>query len=652
MKRGLNAGLFFILLIALMPFISAEISFDSPKSLYNLGEELDTRLSVSVPSQVSGFLVVKLSCSGEEIELYKSPLSVKDREQRQILFSTFLDKNLISEMKGECVLKGYYSGEQGESRKFTISEQIIVTSEINQSIYNPGSQIAFIGSAIRKNGMPAQGIAELSSQELNILYTSMVKDGKYSFNFSLGNEVPSRSYLLKIKVYERDLSGRVTNQGEGEAQVRVRQILKKADIALNKLSFVPGESVVYTLLATDQAGEEMRADGQIKITDAKGNIISQRVVSSGVTINLKTYSNDTPGPWSIDSEIGQITGKKQFNIQELENASYTINGAYLEIKNSGNVPYSKPIEISIGGKGEIKQVILDVGEKKEFKLSAPDGEYEIEAKANGIQSKIGKSLLTGSVVAVKEQGIFSLTFMPWVWLILIIIALIALYFAYLKFLRPKYSERKIDSSNLGSLSLKPAEYKTGKFANQSPIMEKGKKEKAIILSISLKNYGSIVENEEAKKILERIIQTAKGSGSKVTKISSGILAIYTASTSGQEDITLNAVKAGFRLRNILEEYNKKFTSKIIYGIGLGEGEIIVDNSNGFKFNPLGNSVISAKRLAEAANSEILISDSIHMLTRSKVKVSKSGTGWKVLEIAQERNNTDFVEKFKKRQGFQ
>ncbi len=48
------------------------------------------------------------------------------------------------------------------------------------------------------------------------------------------------------------------------------------------------------------------------------------------------------------------------------------------VTNVGNVPYRKSIQISIGNNQETIFVPLEFGQKKELKLTAPDGSYDIK----------------------------------------------------------------------------------------------------------------------------------------------------------------------------------------------------------------------------------------------------------------------------------
>ena len=49
----------------------------------------------------------------------------------------------------------------------------------------------------------------------------------------------------------------------------------------------------------------------------------------------------------------------------------------LLVTNVGNVPYRKAIQIVIGNEIEIKELNLEVGQSKQFRLLAPDGDYKI-----------------------------------------------------------------------------------------------------------------------------------------------------------------------------------------------------------------------------------------------------------------------------------
>jgi len=101
MKRGITS---IALVILLCSFISAEIIFTEPvKEIYNLGEVINTPVTIKTVSDVSGVFQMDLICNGTSINFYKySGIKLLSGEEKKIDSSLLLIRNIIGNEKGNC----------------------------------------------------------------------------------------------------------------------------------------------------------------------------------------------------------------------------------------------------------------------------------------------------------------------------------------------------------------------------------------------------------------------------------------------------------------------------------------------------------------------------------------------------------------------
>ena len=62
----------------------------------------------------------------------------------------------------------------------------------------------------------------------------------------------------------------------------------------------------------------------------------------------------------------------------------------------------KSIEVLIDEEVEIKNIKLEVGETKKFRILAPDGTYKIGVNDGSKDVDLGKTILTGRAIGLKE----------------------------------------------------------------------------------------------------------------------------------------------------------------------------------------------------------------------------------------------------------
>lgn len=638
----LVAGL--MIFFSSLAFISAEISITQPESVYNKGDDFGINVSLMRTDQVNGFLEVSIECESGIVELYKSPIALKASQRKNIEITTILEKSVIGDSLGKCNVKGSYSDESIKSRDFTISKEITVSSNIVKNSFNPGEELIFSGNAIKKNGKNLNGFLETSISGINNIVS--IVDGKFNSSLNLPNDLAAGEQILILRAYEKDSNSEVINEGILNSNIKISQVAKEIKVALNKDSLIPGEELIYTLLVYDQTGQEMKVNSDSKIIDSKGRTILTRTITSSDAQTFPSQSNSSAGKWSIEGKVDSLSVKKDFNVEKLEKISFEMFNTSLVVRNIGNVYYNKSVEIKIGEVSENKVITLNIGESKKFKLAAPDGNYQININEGSESQNLGSVFLTGKTVSVKDESKteFLTSAVTWVWVVILILLGLAVAFYYKKIAKSDFIGKKPDYPVM----------KGFESIENSKNIDNGRKEKTSVVSLNIKELSTFMnEDSSAREVIRRLLEEIRGLKGKVVQSGECFNIIFAPIMTKEIDNSLRAVKIAKLIKEELDAHNKKYAQKVQYGIGIHEGEMIVEvNKGDLKFNPLGNAISYAKKMAESSNSEIYISNQVHSSTRAKVKVEKSKDGiyWKVNSVPDGDKHNKFIRNFMERQG--
>jgi hypothetical protein len=175
----------------------------------------------------------------------------------------------------------------------------------------------------------------------------------------------------------------------------------KLEVFTTKETFSPREKIGIKVSLLNDENIPINDKVSLVIEDSeKINKIEKNIQSNEFT-DIDIGENIIGGYWSIKATYNDVESLGIFIIEEEEIAEFELNKDILTITNTGNTQYSKIIKIIIGEKEEIKTPELEIGEKIQYRLIAPDGDYNIEIK-EGEVTKISKSevQLTGTGQAI------------------------------------------------------------------------------------------------------------------------------------------------------------------------------------------------------------------------------------------------------------
>jgi len=645
MKRGMIRGLLVVFGVLIMINIaSAAIFVGQPGALYNVGDEFTLGVTLSPSEDVSGYLTAKLVCQEGSVELYKSPVSVVSGDQKDISISTTLSDSFIGNLTGTCLIRIDLEGEQVDSQTFEISSKANVYLEVAGIYFEPGKEVQVSGKATKANGNAINGYIQTVLSDLGLDIVRQVENGVFNFNFSVPENAKSGVYLLQANVYEKDEDGNAINYGKTSVEIRVNQVPKGIDVALSKQTIIPGEEMNYGIVLNDQAGDKISEDATLTIYSPDDSVFDTKIVKAGETYTWATKSNYAPGYWKIEAKARGLESKKMIYFESLEKASFRIANGTLIVVNEGNVPYNKPVQVSVGGKNRvIENLNINVNEEKSVKLTvSKNGEYTVVVNDGATNSDLGATLLTGRAIDYGEfiNGQYS----PIFWVVVVLILAVLVYYFYRKAVNRRYVG-SVPRASSGAVRLMTAS------ADENKLVDSGHRGEATVIALKIGNIEEIKgADSNAASTIKKAFDKIKANGGKIYADGVFRIIVFSQMVTKEADNNLRAVKMANEIASMLSDYNKKYGHRIDFGIGVNNGEMVGEVVGGsIKYTPIGNTVILAKRIADGASETLLLSGAVHRRVLGAVKCDKHGDYWKVNSIANRDRHSGFIEGFMKRQ---
>jgi hypothetical protein len=639
--------LFFVLGL-LIPGVSADVFVTGAENVYNLGDDFSFNVNLNPIVQKSDFLSVKIKCSSGTVDIFRGPYSLGSGQSKDVLIEGKFDFFLAGSLSGDCKVEANYGGEIASSSNFELSDEIEVDLNADKILFNPGEIVKVSGSAVKKNGKLVKGVIELSLDGIISKVSADVSDGKFSVDFTLPKDIPSKQFDLTGRVFERDSVGEIINEGKSETKIKIKQIVKGLDIALLSDEIKPENDLSYAAVLRDQAGDEVSQDISFTIYDPDEKVVVKNLFFSGESYKFYINSNFTPGYWSVEAKSGDFIERKLFLVEELERSEFELVNNTLIVKNTGNVPYTKPLEVSIGRINEIVEVNLKVGESKVFTLSAPEGNYEIGVTDGSVSENFGSSFLTGNSISVEaEEGALNrLSSSIFWWVIVLLIGLVAV----------SHYNRTRKNLGLGVKMSVPTLMRrnSNNSIESGPVtsINQGTRQESAIVSLNVKNLNELSSSKEAIDSISSALMRAKNSGAKVYVDGNYRVMIFAPGITKSKNDPYSAIKVANEMKNLLNDYNNKGSGNINYGLGVHVGPLIVSSEGDkFKFTSLGNTINTPKHISEKSLGEVLLSSVAHGKVIGAVTSEKDlKTGfWKVKRIANRERHSKFIENFKKKQ---
>jgi hypothetical protein len=636
MRKELFSILF---VLAFSHMLSAQIILISePNDIYNLGDAISIPITIKATHDVSGSFEMNLLCQGLEQNFYRNGISLAYGEEITLSPppSLVLDKSIIGELKGFCKITTGLSEETPViTKEFKISTLINLETTIEKTYYNPGEILIIEGTATKESGSPVNGFAELilmdeNSNEIESqLFTS--NNGYFKINKTLKENLKAGKYLSKIRAYEKD-KDLISNDGFTVIEIFVNQIPKNLEISFEEKEINPRETLRVKAILHDQTGANIQTNVTITIKDSKGSLLEQKIISTDEFLEYPIKYNHQAEELKITAEANLLREEDIAKILEKAEIKMDLINDSIFITNIGNIKYcNKSVLVKIGDESLNLDICLDIDSNKQFKLTAPEGTYQIEVINDG-EKKISKNaFLTGNTINIKEAGKNTASLMkyPIVWLFIIaILGFIAFtifkkgykksFFGYIKSKsKIKTPIKKIAKIERGIMNL------TGKRAEIS-LSIKGQKQKSTIIGLRIKNLKELEQNKgSVKDTFNKISKLATEYKTAIYENQDNFFFIL----SPVKTRTFKNEKPGLmlaqKIKEIIEGHNKLFKQKIDFGISMNNGELIAKNEAGIlKFMSIKDAITGTKRIFAYSKNKIVLTEKISKELSAEIKTAK------------------------------
>ncbi len=168
------------------------------------------------------------------------------------------------------------------------------------------------------------------------------------------------------------------------------------DVRLDKQMYSVGEDVKYEVVLLEDS-VPITGEVALSFSDASNKTFVQKTITSNKEQLFFIEEEYSSGYWKVEATYKGKTVKRFFSIGEREEVEFLIRGDKLVIKNNGNVPYTRTVQILIGEKIITQNENIPVGASKEIRLIAPNGNYNIQVTD-------GKQTITRTGVALTGTG--------------------------------------------------------------------------------------------------------------------------------------------------------------------------------------------------------------------------------------------------------
>lgn len=664
--------------LLLTSFMSAEILINQqPKEVYNLGDPISIPLTITTISGVSSVFEMNLLCQERSINFYKNGIYLTAGEEKTIEASLILTKELIGTITGTCKIKGSLGQEYIVTNEFEISDLITIEPKKEILEFNPGENIIIQGSAYKKNGNDMDGFIELdilssTDDSQNIHQVGTVHNGFFSFNTTFSDSMKAGTYLVNLKVYEKDSSGAITNKGFTTYNIIIKQVPTTLELVFDEKEVLPKENLKVKTILHDQTGEKITsATSIITLKKANNEIVVQTEKPTDEYLEYLIPQTEAPGEWMVVAVSNKLTAQSNFTIKENKEIEVSIVNRTITLKNVGNVPYNDEVIVNIGNDSLKLNTSLLIEQEQKYELTAPNGEYNVEVISDG-QKKLSTSvLLTGRAIDVreiKEGGVKSvIRHYPLAIIFIILVVALLGVFIWKKGIKGllRGIKKKADNPSVTNLAWENREVpkegkliKASNIAQLSPSMT-GEKHPAAIVCLKIKNLNQVDEKDKSvEELFQKISSFAEDKKAFVYENQENIMFILTPAKTKTFKNEGHALDIAKRIRELLNYQNQIFKQKIEFGISISHGTILAkhETKNLMKFMGLESILIITKKIASLSTGDIFLTkEAKDKLTEHIKSEEHKKDGLVYYTIGQMKNNVDnakFISGFVKRNQFQ
>ncbi len=437
-------------------------------------------------------------------------------------------------------------------------------------------------------------------------------------------------------------------------------------LVLNEERFGIGDKLIAKVSIYNELCGFLSKDVSIELQNPDGLAVIRRIIPSTDVLEHTFTPYERPGYWQIRATFQNLQDVRLINVEKIENVSVSLVDNQLVIKNTGNVPYKKTVNVKFTSdnmqRNETFKLNLAIENKTAFELRAPEGNYDVEV----LGRKFSNVPLTGKATAVieikdKKPGLFMqypiLSFSIFVLLLIVIISFFSglspksliirekrreefnfpaehkaqPYYRKIESEEPKQQVQAVRETRVNMPAIKTSQHAPPYFIKKAEprVVMDGTKQKTSFLVVNAKNLPSLKNklspvayeslHESFLKQVQSAIERNRG---VVHKINDSVLMAVFSPLLKQYRHESAAIKTALEIEKDLNDYNRRLKDKMEFGIGINSGEIISNLDKVIQYTSSGNTVAVAKRVADKALQEVLVTREIYDKVSSEIRAER------------------------------
>ncbi|MCP3681423.1 MAG: hypothetical protein GY861_01915 [bacterium] len=395
--KGFKGFLLLFMLLIAASCASAALELTSVnKDRLNLGDSIGAMYKIQPDENLTAFFKLSIKCGDYDLNYYTTPVNI-DAGAEYVVSVPRL--TLARNMVGDCVLYSELQAMDTSIIDTHKSETIIVSRKINteasadKEIYKPGEEMVITGRI-------TPTYDEISA-EAKIFFNGKILDkfsinkNEFEFKTKLPTTIEAGSTNLSL-----DIRDDFDNIGRAKIPLKLEMIPTKLTNSISKTEVLPGEEVTIYVVLFDQSENPMEEKVSVSIKDPEGKKLKSLDTYTEEQIIFTFEESFSPGDYTVESKALSFKTTDTITLQEVVQISAKIEEGVVIIKNTGNVDYTKQLEIKAISE-EITETILrpdilKINDEIEVDLNQelPGGIYEIEVQGD---------LIAGGVTIVDER---------------------------------------------------------------------------------------------------------------------------------------------------------------------------------------------------------------------------------------------------------
>lgn len=349
---------FVLLLLLLLPAVSAEVEVFNLEELYHLGDTID--LSATVTNVENGVFQATLDCDAYELTFYSNVIEENGTIDLPPLTT-------VSPMTGECTVNFTLSQFDqtpifnDTSKNFTISNDLGIITSFSASKGDPGDTITFSHDFSATYGEPVvDTVYYIEGEQVDV---------DDSFTIPLDAE-PG---ILEFETRAIDEFGNIAVYIH---EVGISQV--PADIIINftKTVLAPEQTAFFEVEVYDQSGNEIETNVTIETS-------SVMEIESFEEFEFRFPKYMKPGPSYITATVENLSTTLELTVKEFESFSFTVQNGTITVFNEGNTDLEDFTFLFSDGT-EVKESQLVIpGTSETFEVEVPEGNYTVSVNGKG-----------------------------------------------------------------------------------------------------------------------------------------------------------------------------------------------------------------------------------------------------------------------------